>query len=145
DNTEPLDGRFMEFEGDQALAEQWLNQFRWDEGLWVRLRLCFNLPFREEDDAILQLTASRLARGIWRARRPVWIVLPFSQAAEEAAAPFPLDERPAPRPAAPAPMMDQPDFPDDADLYAIARSQRLAAELGIPFCEECAKAAAAGH
>ena len=34
-------------------------------------------------------------------------------------------------------------FPADADLLAVADGQRRAAEQGTPFCEECARAAAA--
>jgi hypothetical protein len=34
-------------------------------------------------------------------------------------------------------------FPNDADLAAIADALKKASQAGVPFCEECAKAAAA--
>jgi hypothetical protein len=55
---------------------------------------------------------------------------------------FPLEERRSPA-SRPEQSPDVSVFPDDAELVAIADVLKAAAEDGVPFCEECAKAAAA--
>ncbi len=54
---------------------------------------------------------------------------------------------PAPRPSHSAtpsgPVLEEPTFPANLDALAIAQSQKEAARLGLPFCEECARMAAA--
>jgi hypothetical protein len=58
---------------------------------------------------------------------------------------FPIEERRVAAAAAgtkPPPPPDIASFPDSADLAAIAAVMKEAAELGLPFCEECARAAA---
>ena len=145
DETDQPEVDFEEFQGDEALALQWLDQFRYDMVLYPELRRLFDLPWSAEDWEVRQQIASCLARGVWRARRPVEPIITWAAAAKpDVAAAFPLDERRAPtssRPSAPDPGI----FPDDVDFAAIAAIQREAAELGVPFCEECARAAAAGH
>jgi hypothetical protein len=42
----------------------------------------------------------------------------------------------------PARTVDPPTFGPKVDLAAVAATKRQAAKLGIPFCEECAKAMA---
>jgi hypothetical protein len=45
------------------------------------------------------------------------------------------------RPAPPPPPPEEASLPRSADEAAIAAGMKLASELGIPFCEECARAA----
>jgi hypothetical protein len=133
----------VEFRGDQTLAFQLLTQFGSDPMLLVELQRLFQLPFLNSYPDALEQVASNVASGVWRLRRPDWELMPLfiSEKVADGAA-FPLQERRAPAPSS-APRPDPPSFPPDADLAAIAAIQQEAAELGIPFCEECAKAAAA--
>jgi len=57
----------------------------------------------------------------------------------QAPAALPKPERRAPAPP-PRALPDPPLFPDDIDPVAIAAAQKQAAELGVPFCEECLRA-----
>jgi hypothetical protein len=97
-------------------------------------------------DAVGQM-ADLLSRGIWHVHAPP---LPDDQGgggseveaeeedmAEIAQAPAASDG-PAPRPAPPP---EEGSLPRNADEAAIAAGMKLASLLGIPFCEECAKAA----
>jgi len=139
DAADQPDFEYREFRGDEALAFQWLNQFRGDGALFGELRRLLDLPWRYNDSQELRQVASRLARGVWLARRPV-VRLPgrWGESAKEAPA-FPLEERHAPPPTSqPAP--EPGVFPESVDFVAIAQAQKEAAELGIPFCEECEKA-----
>jgi hypothetical protein len=93
------------------------------------------------------LMADLLSRGLWHVHAPP---IPDDQgggssevdAEEEDIADIeqgPASSNdPAPR-AAPPP--EEASLPRTADEAAIATAMKLAAELGIPFCEECAKAA----
>jgi hypothetical protein len=93
--------------------------------------------------------ADLLSRGIWHVHAPP---LPEDQgggggeneAEEEDIADIELaaaaSDGPAPR-AAPPP--EEALLPRNADEAAIAAGMKLASLLGIPFCEECAKAALA--
>jgi hypothetical protein len=144
DETDKPKIDYVEFRGDEALALQWLDQFRSDVALCAGMRGLFDLPFHYEDSQIRQQIASRLARGVWRARRPAKKPIAWGPSREPATAPFALADRRAPtasRTSAPEASV----FPDDVDFAAIAAAQKEAAELGVPFCEECARAALAGH
>jgi hypothetical protein len=54
---------------------------------------------------------------------------------------FPLEERSSPGSGQAAPPADPGLFPEDAALAEIAQTMKRAAESGVPFCEECLKAA----
>jgi hypothetical protein len=54
--------------------------------------------------------------------------------------PFPLSERRGRSESTRGPEADPPVFGGGADLPGIADGLKKAAESGIPFCEECAKA-----
>ncbi len=101
--------------------------------------------WRSGDDGLLKLVTDSIVRRRllvyeWRPERDGGGSNP--EETQSLAPAFPLEDR---RVASSRP--DQaPDaalFPEDAELEAIAGVLRSAAEAGIPFCEECAKAAAA--
>jgi hypothetical protein len=58
--------------------------------------------------------------------------------------PIPVANAPAPAPPAPEPQ-EQPTLGPDSDAQAQAQVLKNAAEDGVPFCEECAKKAAAAE
>lgn len=91
-------------------------------------------------DDLPQWTASQLLaealRILWRPRLPLIVC-----AAPQPAAPAPVRAAPAPAPAAPA----YSTFPPDLDAIAVAQSLIIAAQDGVPFCEECQKARAAAR
>ncbi len=101
--------------------------------------------WRSGDDGLLKLVTDSIVRRRllvyeWRPERDGGGSNP--EETQSLAPAFPLEDR---RVASSRP--DQaPDaalFPEDAELEAIAGVLRSAAEAGIPFCEECANAAAA--
>ena len=140
DGTDDPDFEYEEFLGDCARAQQWLCQFSGNPFVVGTLRRLFEGSSRYDDAEVLRQVASRLARGTWRAHRPVRVVgSPGSGVVEDSVA-FPLGARSVSAPPPPPSMADPPLFPDDIDAAAIADSQKQAAKLGIPFCEECARA-----
>lgn len=136
----------VELSARDALVVQWLNQFRGDVFALQTLRrqLGTGHPWADDEQAFAAV-ACRLASGVWKARRAARNLYPVSgPVAPAAAAPFPKEAR---RPAAASsssPAADPPVFPGDIDPAAIAQAQKAAAELGIPFCEECLRAQLAG-
>jgi hypothetical protein len=133
------------FQADDALATQFLNDFGEDINLTNELRRVLDLGDEFDASDLQGQIAGRLAQGLWRVHRPAREWVRASLAAEPDAGPaFPLDARSSPPPPSAAPPPEGSTFPNDADLAAIAAVQKAAAEMGIPFCEECAKAAAAG-
>lgn len=106
------------------------------------------------DDAVLKYVASMLASGRLRlcqssvAKTSAPVADPAQTSAQNAAAPaqtekpFPLAagrSQPKMQQAAPA---DQSLFPADVRLVALAQTLKDACRSGVPFCEECSKAAA---
>ncbi len=93
------------------------------------------------------LMADLLSRGIWHVHAPPKLQdqgggkseaeVVEEDIAEIVQAPASSSE-PAPRPAPPP---EEGSLPRDADEAAIAAGMKLASLLGIPFCEECARAA----
>ena len=55
------------------------------------------------------------------------------------APPFDPSERKRYQPDEPSRGEAEPGLPEDADAVAIAAAQKQAAELGVPFCEECVR------
>jgi hypothetical protein len=140
------DGEYREFRGSQDLALQWLRQFRPDYSAMNALRkLCTQQSMISlSDDEVLGRVSAWLSSGRVKARRPVILIAketgPSEQKPVKESPVFPLESRerssgPAavPRPA------EAPLFPNDVDPEAIAASQRTAALLGVPFCEECVR------
>ena len=143
DSADGHPGQEMELRGNEDVAAQWLRDFCEDTDLTNELRRIIDMPVGWEAWELWEQVAMRLGRGIWKLRRPAWEFQTGALAAEPDASPaFPLDERRSSGSSS-APAREPPTFPHDADLAAIAEAQRAAAESGVPFCEECAKAAAA--
>jgi hypothetical protein len=138
------DHQFTQFRGGERFARQWVDQFRGDFLAFSALRSLLGGAFPQSDDQIAREVAWRIASGAWMARRRV-----VRRAAgvagkpAEVAAPFPKEDRRPARPASPPPQ-DAPLFPEDIDAAAIAEAQKQAAASGVPFCEECVRAAMAG-
>jgi hypothetical protein len=130
----------------------WLRRFRGDQFRMAQFRRLLaaagdSCVHRFDDDAVLGLLASGIACGRFR-----WVgeeYIPRATAgglAQESSSAPPQD--PAPAPPAPRtpksePVFAEPTFPVDIDALAIAESQKEASRLGLPFCEECARKAAA--
>jgi hypothetical protein len=139
------------FQGEElsardALAVQWLRQFQRDVFALRSMRRMLGTghPW-PEDERVIADVACRLASGVWKARRAVPVLYPLSgPVAPSEAAPFPKEERRAAPASSSSPASDPPVFPGDIDPAAIAAGQKEAAALGIPFCEECLRAALAG-
>jgi len=136
----------VELAGREALAVQWLNQFHGDAFALRAMRglLGATHPWCS-DEQVLADAAWQLSRGLWKARRVALDLYPAGgPPGADAAAPFPKEERRAPSSSS-SPGADPPVFPGDIDPAAIAQAQKEAAALGIPFCEECLRAALAGQ
>jgi hypothetical protein len=138
-----LPDRF-EFQADEALAGQFLNDFSEDINLVNDLRRELDLGDEFDESDVQTLIAAQLSQGLLRVYRPKREIVRASLSAEPDVGPaFPLDARASAPAPSPSPVPEGSTFPNDADLAAIAEVQKAAAALGIPFCEECAKAAAA--
>ncbi|KAA6460914.1 hypothetical protein DYQ86_11575 [Acidobacteria bacterium AB60] len=105
---------------------------------WTMIRLF-------SDDAV-ELLGDLLERGVWHVHAPAppkdngggKSETEELDIAEMVPAAAPAASGAAPRPAPPP---EDGSLPRNADEAAIAASMKTAAALGIPFCEECAKAA----
>ena len=142
DDQDQPESDFVEFLGHEAHAVQFLNQFRDDVFAQRTLRRLLGAthPFAD-DESVSGDVALRIGRGIWLARQPTFQLYPSGGKPAAAEAPaFPKEER---SPAPPSPAGDSPIFPSDIDPAAIAQAQKDAAAAGVPFCEECVKAALA--
>jgi hypothetical protein len=141
--TDQTEHEYIEFRGSESLALQWANQFRGDVFAFRTLRRLLGEIFPPlSDEQIARKVAGRLTSGAWVARRRVVkrAAVGGGTRPEEAAA-FPKEyRRSATPPQAPSPRPEGPFFPSDIDPVAIADSQKHAAALGLPFCEECLKA-----
>ena len=137
---------FWEFRGTTPHALRWLRQFQDDCFAMTVLRRLFptwNAGLDEEDEERLGLLSRRLGAGSLRAVQRLERTAAALTSKDSGIGPaFPLEERrQAAAPAAAG--ADAPTFPPDADPAAIAAVQRQAASQGVPFCEECLKAALA--
>lgn len=133
-----------ELTGREALAGQWLKQFRCDVFAVRTLERLLGAahPWSSEEQVFAD-TTWRLSSRFWKARRAALELFPVSGPVTQAAAPFPIEERR--QPSSSSPVSDPPVFPGDIDPEAIAQAKKEAAALGIPFCEECLRAQLAGH
>ena len=96
------------------------------------------------DDATDHM-AVLLSRGIWHLHAPalpqaggVSNCAPEEEDEAEFIKAAPASREPVARP---QPLQEEGSLPRSADEAAIAAAMKMASRLGIPFCEECAKAA----
>jgi hypothetical protein len=139
---------------DRFLARQWLRQFKGDA---IAIRDIRDLLSHEgasgtlsrmtDDDLIAQM-ANVLNYGFWHVHpQPVVVSAGGSSGAgKQAEEPEPAPEaRRAPAragsPEVLVPVEEAASLPGTADEAAIAATLKRASEQGIPFCEECMKAA----
>jgi len=138
--------------GDWVAARRWAEAAVHDELQCGRLRALMHelAPgvelLRASDHQLADLLASALVSGRIRwdtrgARRPLLALAPPPGAPAAAPPPPASASRSAPA-AAPPPAPDST-FDDELDAAAMAAVLQQAAQDGVPFCEECAKAAAA--
>ncbi len=134
-----------------AAATLWVRRFRRRNDALPTLRRLIAQQrtvrtWRWGDDGVLKELTDALAKG--RLLMYEWRPIRGGGGVNQEDTPpalgpaFPLEERRT----APAPgeaTSDTALFPEDAELAAIAAVLKAAAEEGVPFCEECAKAAAA--
>jgi hypothetical protein len=130
---------------DASHARQFLSQFKSDPVAMASLRTLvgerdwLHSPARLSDDEVIKAVGSLLARGDlvagfeWKPR----IKAPVKEEAEAAGAASPSREPQAQEP-------DPNTFGGDHDAAAQAAALSAAAQSGVPFCEECARAAQGG-
>lgn len=138
--------------GDPVAARQWLNAAVSDDAQLAALRLCAHalgdgVDFSRLDEhqaldhLAAALTQGRLLAGT--AAQPA--LRNLSVAAAAAPAPAPASSA-APARAAPAvaepPPAEETTFSSGIDVSAMVAGLVQAAQDGVPFCEECARAAA---
>jgi len=150
----------------QTVAESWLASCSTDPGGMAALRSWlpahgFGVGAQMSDANVIRFVAHQIATGRVRVCRVVRdrIQLPQGDPAQTsgsttatAAKAFPVADRPqqqqstAPpsQPSSNQPASDQ-SFPNDVALTALAQALQNAAQSGVPFCEECMKAAAASQ
>ena len=138
---------------DRFWARLWLQRFRTDpQALYEIRRLLletnttWDLPRTTMDQAI-DWMANLLRDGLWHVHAPVLhdkgaVSKGDSGAAVEEDVPT-ISAAPVRSPSAPPPPKPPEEglLPANADEAAIAAAMKLASQLGIPFCEECARAA----
>jgi hypothetical protein len=101
---------------------------------------------RVSDDVVFKHVARRLESGQICIQQRRWrdeSHKPQGDGDRETEPPFPRAERTPPKSSSVVPNSEENVFPNDADLAAIADALKKASQAGVPFCEECAKAAAA--
>jgi hypothetical protein len=137
---------------DRFLARQWLRQFQGDA---IAIRDIRDLLSHEgasgtlsrmTDDELIAQMANLLNYGFWHVHpQPVVVSAGGSSGAgTQAEAPEPEARRAPDRarsPEVPVPVEEAASLPGTADEAAIAATLKQASEQGIPFCEECMKAA----
>jgi hypothetical protein len=139
---------------DAFWACQWLRQFKNDPAVLYQIRqrileadTWWALP-RGTNDQVIDWMAKLLADGKWHVHVPS---LPDTDSAApgESSAPEEVDlaqivssmPAMANSPEPPPPPQEEGLLPRNADEQAIAAAMKQAAASGIPFCEECARAA----
>ena len=136
--------------GDTTAAQQWVGRLIGDEVAMARLRQVAlaagaeATPQRCDDQALAERIAAGITAGSLRVCGPAKALALYGlAAARPPAAASPAPSRAAPR-AAPvaAPPPVETTFGSDLDVAAMAAVLVQAAQDGVPFCEECAKAAA---
>jgi len=141
------EGRALTFQ-DNVTTLQFLFAFRNDTFALVRFRALLPASGRSgqrlTDEQLLRRIAKQLLSGELRVSRAKVETYGGRGTPPDPAVPkFNVSERRKYEP--PPPPKKEDEFFPDADLVAIAAVLKAAAESGTPFCEECArKAAAAG-
>ena len=130
---------------DHDMAVQWARRFSADDFTLTSfeslLRECVSGAHFEEDAAVVEQVAQKLASGelkVW-GRKWGFAGMTSAKAEKPMAPPFDPAERKRYQPDDSAPS-SEPGFPEEADLVAIAEVAKQAAESGVPFCEECERA-----
>lgn len=138
--------------GDPLQARQWITRQN-DPLLMGTLRRSFFTPAGIHphlmgDDEVLHTMSHHVGLRmvhICEKEIPLLLQRTDGHAPPEAEPEAPPPPRTASRSTAPSQQtQEQPSFGKEADLIAMAGVLKSAAETGTPFCEECAKAAAAG-
>jgi len=139
---------------DRFWVRAWLRQFKSDQASLFAIRQLVSecntrWPLHKATtDQTIDWMSMLLAEGEWHVHSPV---LHDGGAAGGGDTP-PAEEEDlaeivsatsiaSERPDLPKPPAEEGALPRNADEEAIAQSMKLASEQGIPFCEECAKAA----
>ena len=137
----------------RSWARFWLEPFKSDPAALSALRhlvLESNTWWplhKATTDQVIDWMANLLADGQWHVHAPVLPDTDGAAPGESTAPEADLAEivsaasSASDRPEAPKPPEEEGSLPRNADEAAIAASLKLASEFGIPFCEECAKAA----
>ena len=137
--------------GDPVAAQQWLDRQLVDDADACQARLAALLQAdgtdlsRLDDSQIKQHLAAALDQGRLRTDMgPPLILRALGQGLKPVAAPPPpaAASSPRPAPAAAPPPPVETTFGTDVDIEAMVAVLRAAAQDGVPFCEECARAKA---
>jgi hypothetical protein len=138
--------------GDPTAARQWINRFIGDEVAMARLRLqaasigAEISPAMLDDHALADRIEAGITSGSMRvcgaaAALKLYGLVSSKAPAVAPAAPAPAPTAPRASPAAPPPPVETT-FGSDLDVAAQVAVLVQAARDGVPFCAECAKAAA---
>jgi hypothetical protein len=138
---------------NRASAKHWLQAFRHDSFAITAMRRALaedgsGLGLHGlREDQIIDGVARLLESRRWHVCQPVVRAYPINLAEDPGqGAILPVPRRAPRQPDAFLPPLEMPEpatLAGNADQAAIAAALRAAAALGIPFCEECAKKAAA--
>ena len=139
--------------GDVTAARQWVGRFVGDDVMMARLRQLALAAGAEvspqmcDDHAVADRITAGITAGAMRVCGPAKVLtlygltsLPAASAAPAPPAPS-LSPQPRAAPVA-APPPVETTFGSDLDVAAMVAVLVQAAQDGVPFCEECAKAAA---
>lgn len=138
---------------NRSFVESYIAQIRRDPAALALLRQAlskngFGSGATHNSDALLKVFAEQLASGRLRVcgspqsttATPAGDPGTTSAAAAAESKPFPLADRSQKTQGASS-SADQPSFPSDVELAALADVLTQAASSGVPFCEECLRAA----
>lgn len=135
--------------GDATAARQWVGRFVGDEVTMARLRQLALTAGAEaspqmcDDQALVDRITAAITAGAMRVCGPAKAIRLLGMPIRQAAAPPPSAAAAPPRAAAAAPPpAAETTFAVDLDVAAMVAVLRAAAQVGVPFCEECAKKAA---
>jgi hypothetical protein len=139
--------RILDALGQGSAAKHWLQACRNDPFAMTAMRNALRVEgapvpmnrLREED--IIEQVAHLVKSGFWHVCEPVMRVYNVLLAEAPAVMPVPRWGSAA---SAPPPVSDAPEpasLPANADQAATAAAMAQASKLGVPFCEECFKAA----
>ena len=131
-----------------SAAKHWLQARRKDPLAMTAMRNALrvegrSLPMnRLRDEDVIEQVAHLVKSGLWHVCEPVMRVYNVLLAEEPAVMPVPRwGSAASPSPPHVADVPEPPSLPANADQAAIAAAMTQASKLGIPFCEECMKAA----